>query len=82
MNYASASLQGMPERIVQMSTLQQRVKDILSEGPPTYAADNSETDVVNSIFDMLQKAEADLNDAQARVDNLKWKLAKAQEHQA
>jgi len=65
-----------------MSTLQQRVKDILSDGPVTYAADDSETDVVNSIFDMLQKAETDLSEAQARVDNLKWKLAKAQEHQS
>jgi len=65
-----------------MSLLQERVKDILSHTPPDYASDNSDTDVVNSIFDMLQKAEADLNAAQARVDNLKWKLAKAQEYQA
>lgn len=64
-----------------MSTLQQRVKDILSDGTMTYDTDDSETDVVNSIFDMLQKAENDLSEAQARVDNLKWKLAKAQEHQ-
>ena len=71
-----------PERILGMSTLQQRVKDILSDGPPAYAADDSETDVVNSIFDMLHKAETDLSEAQARVDNLKWKLAKAQEHQS
>ena len=64
-----------------MSTLQQRVKNILSDGPVTYDTDDSETDVVNSIFDMLQKAENDLSEAQARVDNLKWKLAKAQQHQ-
>jgi len=63
-----------------MSTLQQRVTDILSDSQTNYASDNSEADVVDSIFDMLQKAEDELNSAQARVDNLKWKLAKAQEH--
>ena len=64
-----------------MSTLQQRVKEILSDVPPDLTSDDSETDVVNSIFDMLQKAEADLNAAQARIDHLKWSLAKAREHQ-
>jgi hypothetical protein len=47
-----------------------------------YALDDSEANAVESIFDMLQKAEADLDAVQARVDNLKWKLAKAQEYQA
>ena len=82
MIYAASDWQDMPQGTIRMSTLQQRVKDILSDGPVTYAADDSETDVVNSIFDMLQKAETDLSEAQARVDNLKWKLAKAQEHQS
>ncbi len=65
-----------------MSTLQQRVADVLRDTPPLYALDDSEANAVESIFDMLQKAEADLDAVQARVDNLKWKLAKAQEHQA
>jgi hypothetical protein len=30
---------------------------------------------------MLQKAEAELSAARTRVDNLRWKLAKAQEYQ-
>jgi hypothetical protein len=63
-----------------MSTLQQRVSDILSDVPTNYASDDSEADVVDSIFDMLQKAENELNNTQARVDNLKWKLVQAQEH--
>ena len=65
-----------------MSTLQQRVADVLSDSSNDYAADDSEANVVDSIFDLLHKAESDLADAQARIDNLKWKLAKAQEHQA
>jgi hypothetical protein len=65
-----------------MSTLQQRVAEVLSDSLPVYVVDNSEANAVESIFDMLQKAEADLDAAQARVDNLKWKLAKAQEYQA
>jgi len=65
-----------------MSTLQQRVKEVLSGAPTDYASDDSDADMVNTVFDLLQKAEDDLNAAQARVDNLKWKLAKAQEHQA
>jgi hypothetical protein len=68
--------------MIPMGTLQQRVKEILSGAPPDYASDDSDADIVNSAFDMLQKAEDDLNAAQARVNNLKWKLAKAQEHQA
>jgi hypothetical protein len=65
-----------------MSTLQQRVADVLSDSSPVYVVDDSEANVVDSIFDMLQKAEADLHAAQVRVENLKWKLAKAKEYQA
>jgi hypothetical protein len=65
-----------------MSTLQQRVAEVLSDSPPVYVVDNSEVNAVESIFDMLQKAEADLHAAQARVEKLKWQLAKAQEYQA
>ncbi len=65
-----------------MSTLQQRVAEVLSDSAPVYVSDDSDVNAVDSIFGMLQKAEADLHVAQARVDNLKWKLAKAQEHQA
>ena len=65
-----------------MSTLQQRVAEVLRDTSHEYAADDSEANAVDSVFDLLQKAEADLQDAQARIDNLKWKLAKAQEHQA
>lgn len=64
-----------------MSTLQQRVAGLLNESAPAYVAEESEADAVNSIFDMLEKAEAELDAAQTRVDNLKWKLLKAQEHQ-
>jgi hypothetical protein len=67
--------------MVLMSSLQQRVNEILSDALPSYVSDDSEADVVNSIYDMLQKAEAELNAARARVDNLRWKLAKAQEYQ-
>jgi polyhydroxyalkanoate synthesis regulator phasin len=65
-----------------MSTLQQRVAEVLSDSSPAYVVDDSEANVVDSIFDMLQKAEADLHAAQTRVENLKWQLAKAQEYQA
>jgi len=64
-----------------MSTLQQRVANVLSDSLPLYALDDSEATAVESIFELLQKAEADLDAVQSRVDNLKWKLAKAQEHQ-
>jgi hypothetical protein len=67
--------------MVLMSSLQQRVNEILSDVLPDYVSDDSEADVVNSIYDMLQKAEAELNAARTRVDNLRWKLAKAQEYQ-
>jgi hypothetical protein len=67
--------------MVLMSSLQQRVNEILSDALPDYASDDSEADVVNSIYDMLQKAEAELSAARTRVDNLRWKLAKAQEYQ-
>jgi len=63
-----------------MSSLQQRVNKILSDAVPNYASDDSESDVINSIYDMLQQAEADLIDARTRVDDLRWKLAKAQEY--
>lgn len=63
-----------------MSSLQQRVNQILSDAVPDYASDDSEADVINSIYDMLQKAEADLSAARTHVDDLKWKLAKAQEY--
>jgi polyhydroxyalkanoate synthesis regulator phasin len=65
-----------------MSTLQQRVAEVLSDSLPVYALDDFEANAVDTIFNMLQKAEADLHAAQDRVDNLKWKLAKAQEYQA
>lgn len=68
------------DSVVLMSSLQQRVNQILSDAVPDYASDDSEADVINSIYDMLQKAEADLSAARTRVDNLKWKLAKAQEY--
>jgi hypothetical protein len=67
--------------MVLMSSLQQRVNEILSDALPSYVSDDSEADVVNSIYDMLQKAEAELSAARTRVDNLRWKLAKAQEYQ-
>ena len=73
---------GTLETMNLMSTLQQRVADVLRDTSHEYAADDSEANAVDSVFDLLQKAEADLQDAQARIDNLKWKLAKAQEHQA
>ena len=66
--------------MVLMSSLQQRVNKILSDAVPNYASDDSESDVINSIYDMLQQAEADLIDARTRVDDLRWKLAKAQEY--
>jgi len=65
-----------------MSTLQQRVSEVLIDSSPAYVSYDSDADVVDSVFDMLQKAEADLQAAQARVDDLKWKLTKAQEYQA
>ena len=65
-----------------MSTLQQRISEVLIDSSPAYASYDSDANAVDSIFDMLQKAEADLHAAQARVDDLKWKLEKAQEYQA
>lgn len=65
-----------------MSTLQQRVREILNNGQADYTSAESEADAVDSIFDLLQKAELDLKAAQTRVDDLKWKLAKAREHQS
>jgi polyhydroxyalkanoate synthesis regulator phasin len=65
-----------------MSSLQQRVADVLNDSSPSDVSYDSDANVVSSIVDMLQKAEADLHAAQARVDNLKWNLAKAQEYQA
>ena len=70
------------DSVVLMSSLQQRVNKILSDGAPNYASDDSEADVINSIYDMLLTAEADLSAAQIRVDNLRWKLAKAQEYKS
>ena len=70
------------EGIVIMSTLQQRVAEVLNDSSPVYVVDASEANAVDSIFDTLQKAEADLNAAQTRVENLKWQLAKAREYQA
>lgn len=64
-----------------MTNLQQRIADVLRDDSNRYASDDSEANAVDSVFDLLQKAEADLHAAQTRVDNLKWKLAKAQEHQ-
>ena len=65
-----------------MSTLQQRVAEILSDSSPGYVVEELETHPVDSIFEMLQKAEAELHAAEARVENLKWQLAKAREYQA
>jgi polyhydroxyalkanoate synthesis regulator phasin len=65
-----------------MSTLQQRLAEILSDRPPVYVVDDSEANAIDSIVDMLQKAESDLHAAQVRVEKLKWQLAKAQEYQA
>jgi hypothetical protein len=65
--------------MVGMSTLQQRVTQVLSDGASGYATEDSEIDIVDSLSRMLQKAEADLDAVQAHVDNLKWKLAKAQQ---
>ena len=64
-----------------MNTLEQRVAGVLRGSPYEYASDDSGADVVNSIYDLLQGAEADLHAAQARVETLKWQLAKAQEYQ-
>lgn len=64
-----------------MTTLQQRIADVLRDSSHQHVPDTSEADMVDSIFDLLQKAEADLDAAQTRVESLKWKLAKAQEYQ-
>ena len=63
-----------------MSILQQRVSEFLSDSSPVYVVDDSEPNTVDSIFDVLQKAEADLQSAQVRVENLRWQLTK--EYQA
>lgn len=64
-----------------MTTLQQRIADVLRDSSHEYASDDSEANAVDTIFDLLQKAEADLHAVQTRVDNLKWQLAKVQEHE-
>lgn len=64
-----------------MSTLQQRVAELLNDSAPRYVVEELEANAVDSLFDMLEKAEAELLAAQTRVDNFKWKLVKAQEHQ-
>jgi len=53
----------------------------LSGRPPEYAADDavSEVAVVDSLFSMLQAAEADVQAAQGRVERLKWELARVRE---
>jgi len=62
-----------------MSNLQQRVAKILNDGPKIQIADDTEANAVDTIFELLQKAEAELKNSQTRVDDLKWKLAKARE---
>lgn len=64
-----------------MNNLQQRVNMYLSGRPPEYAADDavSEVAVVDSLFSMLQAAEADVQAAQGRVERLKWELARVRE---
>jgi hypothetical protein len=61
-----------------MNTLQHRVDQYLHGKPPEYVLEESETEAVESIFNLLQKAEDDLQAAKERVDRLKWELAKAQ----
>ncbi|MEZ5504279.1 MAG: hypothetical protein R3E50_17080 [Halioglobus sp.] len=58
-------------------SLHNRVNEYLRGKPAAYAAEAPEEASVEAIFDMLQKAEADLKGAQQRVDRLKWELAKA-----
>lgn len=82
MNNALSRLQALTETTGTMTNLQQRIADVLHESSHGYASVEPETNRVDSIYDLLKKAEADLHSAQVRVDNLKWKLAKAREYQA
>jgi len=66
-------------------SLQQRVSKILRGEQAGYAQEASREDAVGVIFEMLQRAEADLQSAKVqaavaeeRIARLKWQLAKAQ----
>lgn len=61
-----------------MSSIHNRINDILKQGLPQYPADDSQSEVavIDSLFSMLQEAEQELLTVKARVDRLKWELAK------
>ena len=61
-----------------MSTLQHRVNNYLSGKHSDYVSEASEAETIDTIFQLLKKAEDDLSAAQQRVDRLKWELSKAQ----
>lgn len=62
------------------ASLQQRVDTYLRSNPTGYVVEEAGEDAVESIFDMVQKAEEDLKAAQQRLDRLRWELAKVQEN--
>jgi len=62
------------------SSLQLRVDAYLRGKPKEYAEEASEEDAAEVVFEMLQRAEADLASAQERVDHLKWELTKVKSH--
>jgi hypothetical protein len=59
-------------------SLQQRVDEYLRGKPKLGMPEESEEQTANAIFEMLQKAENNLKNAQARVDRLRWELARLQ----
>ncbi|MEZ5570990.1 MAG: hypothetical protein R3E64_03115 [Halioglobus sp.] len=59
-------------------SLQQRVDDYLRSKPKATIVEESEEKTASAIFEMLQQAEVSLKAAQARVDRLRWELAKSQ----
>ena len=67
----------MPEPETSKS-LQQRVDDYLRSKPKGIIVEESEDKTANAIFEMLQQAETSLKAAQARVDRLRWELARSQ----
>ncbi len=59
-------------------SLQQRVSQILHSDHLSPAEEIAADDSLTVVIDMLEKAEADLANAEERVSRLKWQLSKAQ----
>ncbi len=56
------------------NSLHQRVSNYLRDKPIVYAHEESEEEALAAIFDLLLKANEDLQVAQERVNLLKWEI--------